>query len=85
MKKQISPVVTVIVILVVVVVVALLWNFFTSGGGSSSSRGRGGGGMSLNIDMKKADMETARKNAAKARDKVLGQIKESAGGEKGGE
>lgn len=84
MKKQVSPVVTVIVILVVVVIVALLWNHFTSGGGSSRRGGRGGG-MGLSIDMKKADMETARKNAAKAREGVIGQIKQSAGSEKGGE
>jgi len=82
-KKQVSPVVTVIVILVVVVVVALLWNFFTSGGGSSSRHGRGSG-MGLNIDMKNADMDTARKNAAKAREGILGQIKDSSK-EKGGE
>jgi hypothetical protein len=82
-KKQVSPVVTVIVILVVVVIVALLWNHFTAGGGGSSSRGRGG--MGLNIDMKKADMETARKNAAKAREGIIGQIKQSGTSEQGGE
>jgi hypothetical protein len=72
LKKQVSPVVTVIVILVVVVIVALLWNRFANPPGGSAG---GRGGMAMKIDMKKADLATARKNAAAARDKFMEQTK----------
>ena len=72
MKKQVSPVVTVIVILVVVVIVALLWNRFANPPQSATG---GRGGMSLNIDMKKADLAAARKKAAAARDNFTQQTK----------
>jgi len=74
LKKQLSPVVTVIVILVVVVIVALLWNRFATPPQSATG---GRGGMSLKIDMQKADLKTARKNAAAARDKFMEQAKPS--------
>jgi hypothetical protein len=81
LKKQVSPIVTVIVILVVVVIVALLWNRFANPPQSAGGRG----GMSLNIDMSKADLKAARKKALEARNKFMEQAKQGAAKKEGGE
>lgn len=70
MKKQVSPVVTVVVILVVVAIIAVLYMHFSGGGGGG---GGSRGGMSLNIDLSKADLEAAREKAREAKEKLLEQ------------
>ena len=81
MKKQVSPVVTVIVILVVVVIVALLWNHFGNPR-TEAGAGRGGFGINMNVDLSKVkpeDLEAARKKAAEARDKLMGEARAAKG------
>jgi len=71
-KRRVSPIAATVAILAAVVIAAFVWAYGTAQRPSATSRRD-----PINIQIKPRDMDTARENAKKARNKILKDIKGS--------